>query len=74
MVDGLLGIYGGTAGRGQVIVFLTLFDDPEYVDAALEAGARGYVLKQEPTVEMPKAILKVAHGETYLSPGLKIKQ
>ena len=59
---------------GTRIVFLTLFDDPEYVDAAMEAGARGYVLKQEPAVEILKAILKVAHGETYLSPGLNIKQ
>jgi DNA-binding NarL/FixJ family response regulator len=55
------------------VVFLTLFDDPEYVDSALEAGALGYVLKQEPAAEILKAILKVAHGQTYLSPGLSAR-
>ena len=58
---------------GTRIVFLTLFDDPEYVESAMEAGAHGYVLKQEPAVEILKAILKVVHGETYLSPGLNIQ-
>lgn len=52
------------------IVFLTLFDDPEYVKAALSAGAKAYVLKQEPAAEVLKAIGKVMQGETYLSPGL----
>jgi DNA-binding NarL/FixJ family response regulator len=56
------------------IVFLTLFDDAEYIKAALAAGAHGYVLKQEPAAEMLKAISKVMAGETYLSPGLKLKQ
>ena len=55
------------------VVFLTLFDDPEYVDSALEAGALGYVLKQEPAAEILKAIQKVAHGQTYLSPGLSAR-
>ena len=55
------------------VVFLTLFDDPEYVASALDAGARGYVLKQEPAAEILKAIQKVAGGQTYLSPGLNAR-
>jgi DNA-binding NarL/FixJ family response regulator len=55
------------------IIFLTLFDDAEYIKSAMAAGARGYVLKQEPAAEMLKAISKVMAGETYLSPGLKLK-
>jgi DNA-binding NarL/FixJ family response regulator len=56
------------------IIFLSLFDDAEYIKSAIAAGAHGYVLKQEPAAEMLKAISKVMAGETYLSPGLKLKQ
>jgi DNA-binding NarL/FixJ family response regulator len=52
------------------VIFLTLFDDPEYVRAALDAGAHAYVLKQEPAAEVLQAIDRVMRGETYLSPGL----
>lgn len=55
------------------IVFLTLFDDPEYVKSALDAGAHGYVLKQEPAAEVQKAITCVLQGEQYLSPGLQVR-
>ena len=55
------------------IVFLTLFDDPEHLKAALDAGAHGYVLKQEPAAEVLKAIGKVLHGERYLSPSLQLR-
>lgn len=56
------------------VVFLTLFDDPEYIQAAMSSGAHAYVLKQEPAAEILKAISKVMQGETYLSPGLKLPQ
>jgi DNA-binding NarL/FixJ family response regulator len=55
------------------LIFLTLFDDPEYVRAALDAGAHAYVLKQEPAAEVLQAIDRVMRGETYLSPGLNRK-
>jgi DNA-binding NarL/FixJ family response regulator len=56
------------------VIFLTLFEDPEYVTSALVAGAHGYVLKQEPAGEVLKAIDHVMQGKTYLSPGLKYNQ
>lgn len=56
------------------VVFWTLFDDPEYVRAALAAGAHAYVLKQDPSEEIEIAIAKVLKGETYLSPSLKSLQ
>ena len=40
-----------------------------YVERALHAGARGYVLKGNPA-ELPRAIEKVLGGEVYLSPKL----
>jgi two-component system nitrate/nitrite response regulator NarL len=55
------------------IVFLTLFDDAEYVQAALQAGAVGYVLKQEPAARVQEAIASVMRGERYLSPGLHLE-
>jgi DNA-binding NarL/FixJ family response regulator len=55
------------------ILFFTLFDDPEYIKSAMDSGAHGYVLKQEPAAELLKAISKVMQGEIYLSPGLKLK-
>jgi len=56
------------------VVFLTLFDDPEYIRSAMASGAHAYVLKQEPAAEILKAITKVMAGENYLSPGLKLQQ
>jgi DNA-binding NarL/FixJ family response regulator len=56
------------------VVFLTLFDDPEYIRSAMATGAHAYVLKQEPAAEILKAITKVMAGENYLSPGLKLQQ
>ena len=46
------------------IVFLTLFDSPEYVDAAVGAGAHGYVLKEAPTAELLATIDAVMRGAT----------
>src|SRR5262249_1954662 len=42
--------------------------DREHVRAALEAGARGYVLKGTPTEEVADALRAVLRGETVLSP------
>jgi DNA-binding NarL/FixJ family response regulator len=55
------------------VIFLTLFDDPEYVRSALDAGAHAYVLKQEPAAQVLEAIDRVMRGEIYLSPGLTKK-
>jgi DNA-binding NarL/FixJ family response regulator len=55
------------------ILFMTLFDEPEYIKTALASGAHGYVLKQEPAAELLKAIEGVMEGGgVYLSPGLKL--
>ena len=55
------------------VLFLTLFDTAEYVQAALDAGAAGYVLKQEPVALLQEAIASVMRGERYLSPGLHLE-
>ena len=55
---------------GIRIVFWTLFDDPEYVQSALSAGAMAYVLKQDPALEVKIAIERVMDDQIYLSPSL----
>jgi DNA-binding NarL/FixJ family response regulator len=53
----------------QVLMF-SMYDNPEYVQRALQAGANGYVLKDAPASEIVAAIEAVAAGRTYLSPAL----
>jgi DNA-binding NarL/FixJ family response regulator len=49
------------------ILILSMYDNPEYVHRALQAGARGYVLKDAPASDIVSAIDTVAAGGTYLS-------
>jgi DNA-binding NarL/FixJ family response regulator len=47
-------------------IFLTTFDDDEYVFEGLRAGGRGYVLKDTPSEELAAAIQRVHRGEAVL--------
>ncbi len=51
----------------RVLVF-SMYDNAEYVQRALQVGARGYVLKDAPASEIVAAIEAVAAGGVYLSP------
>ncbi|MFT7773684.1 response regulator transcription factor [Roseateles sp.] len=56
------------AARPQVrLLMFSMYDNPEYVQRALTAGARGYVLKDAPATEIVSAIDAVAAGGTFLS-------
>jgi len=46
---------------------LSTHDESLYAERALRAGAKGYVMKQEPTEQVMLAIRKVLHGEVFLS-------
>lgn len=52
------------------ILILSSYDDREYINKALEAGAKGYLLKTTPATEMIQAIRFVNKGYLHLSPGL----
>ncbi|MDF5711724.1 MAG: response regulator transcription factor [Nostoc sp. S4] len=52
------------------ILILTTFDDNEYVSAALQSGAMGYLLKDTPSEELAVAIRAVYKGYTQLGPGI----
>jgi hypothetical protein len=52
------------------ILVLTMFDDDESVFAAMQAGARGYVLKEASRREIIRAVQAVATGETVFGPAV----
>lgn len=55
------------------ILALTVHKDEEYILAALQAGADGYVLKDATQDELIMAIKTVLMGKPYLSPGVSEK-
>lgn len=48
-------------------LMLTTFDDDEYIFGALQAGARGYLLKDTSPDELVRAVLRARRGETVLT-------
>ncbi len=52
------------------ILVLSMYDHAQYVEEALLAGARGYVVKDSPAEDIIHAIREVMAGRTWLSPGL----
>jgi len=52
------------------VVFLSMYDDEDYLAECVEIGANGYVLKDSPADQLLMALREVHHGGTYLSPRL----
>jgi len=52
------------------VVFLSMYDDEDYLAECVEIGASGYVLKDSPADQLLMAIREVHRGGTYLSPRL----
>jgi DNA-binding NarL/FixJ family response regulator len=52
------------------VLFLTTFDDEQYITSALKNGAMGYLLKDTPSEELAVAIRAVHKGYTQLGPGI----
>lgn len=53
------------------VVFLTVHTDPEFVEAALTAGAVGYVLKAFVAAELVPALRAALNGEVFISQGIQ---
>lgn len=51
-------------------IILSMHASEEYVNRALQAGVRGYLLKDSIPAELEIAVQAVLRGETYLSPGV----
>ena len=52
------------------IIFLTMYDDEEMFNEAMDEGARGYVLKESAVRDILDCIRLVADGRHYISPSL----
>ncbi|MGE5487006.1 MAG: response regulator [bacterium] len=50
------------------VLFLTMYDDEDYLVEAMEVGASGYVLKDSPATQLLSAVRDVHRGGSYLSP------
>ena len=54
-------------------IVLTTFDGDEYIFDAIEAGAKGYLLKDTSREELFKAVRAVNRGESLIEPGVAAK-
>ncbi|HKO60760.1 MAG TPA: response regulator transcription factor [Pyrinomonadaceae bacterium] len=50
------------------IVFLTIHEDPDFVQAALKTGALGYVIKRRMVSDLQRAIRAALAGRKFISP------
>lgn len=50
------------------VLFLTMYDDEDYLVECMEVGGSGYVLKDSPAPQLLLAIRDVYRGGSYLSP------
>lgn len=52
------------------VVFLTVYEDEQYVFEALRAGAKGYLLKRASASDIVKVLEQVLSGDTIIDPAL----
>jgi DNA-binding NarL/FixJ family response regulator len=62
------------AGSRARIIFLTVHEDLDFVEAALSAGAVGYVLKPSMATDLVPAIRKALEGSTFISPSIHLPE
>ncbi|MGE6915521.1 response regulator [Achromobacter kerstersii] len=55
------------------VLVLSMHDNPEYMVQAVKAGARGYLLKDEPAEEIITAISAVMEGRSYFSAAAAVR-
>ncbi len=52
------------------VIFLSMYDDEDYLAECVDMGANGYILKDSPVDQLITAIREVHRGGSYLSPRL----
>jgi DNA-binding NarL/FixJ family response regulator len=57
-------------GSHAKIIFLTVQEDPDFVESAMAVGAAGYVIKPCMATDLGPAIRKVMEGSTFISPAI----
>ena len=56
------------SGFNAKIVFLTVHEDPDFLEAALATGALGYVVKARMATDLSAAIRAALAGRLFISP------
>lgn len=57
-------------GLATAVIFLTMHQDERFFNAALDRGAKGYVLKDGAVNDILASIKAVAAGQNFISPAL----
>ena len=70
VLDGVQATRRIVSGGGPRVVMLTTFEREDYLFAALEAGASGFLLKSCTAEELVWAIRNVADGHALLAPAM----
>ncbi|MBF2095982.1 MAG: response regulator transcription factor [Synechococcales cyanobacterium K44_A2020_017] len=78
LMDIRMPVMDGVAATAQIhhqlpttkVLVLTTFDDDQYVTAAIQNGAVGYLLKDTPSEELAIAIRAIHKGCSQFSPGI----
>jgi len=52
------------------VLILSMYSNPAYVRKAIEAGAKGYILKDAIEVDLAQAVVVLAQGGAYMSPSI----
>lgn len=59
------------AGCRSRLVFLTVWEDPDYVREAVALGADAYVVKSRLVADLLPAVAAALDGQTFLSPPIR---
>ena len=59
------------AGSHVAVVFLTVHDEPDFLEAARAAGGLGYVVKPRLASDLPRAVRAAQAGRPFVSEGDK---
>ena len=59
-------------GLDCAVLMVTTFGRPGYLERALAAGARGFVVKDTPAEQLADAVRAVARGERVVDPSLAV--
>ena len=71
ILDGLQAVSRLRNNPQTKVVFLTVHEDQDFVDAAFAVGASGYVAKADVTTDLVPAISEVLKGQKYLSKSIQ---
>jgi DNA-binding NarL/FixJ family response regulator len=60
-------------GSTAKVIFLTIHEDRDFIQAALRIGASGYVCKQRITSDLSLAVSEALAGRIFISPTLSLR-